>query len=106
MVVDASIIMQGMIQHLVQNWAITITRLFKSIEHFTTKNWNFSDKKNSDIFPISSQKHRLWYCLEPPRWGGSNEYSQSMFWAEIWKISDIFYLKIFIFGGKIFSIFE
>ena len=23
--------------------------------------------------------------LEPPRRGGSNVYSQSMFWAEIWK---------------------
>ena len=29
------------------------------------------------------------YSLEPPRRGGSNEYPQSMFWAEIWKISDI-----------------
>ena len=28
------------------------------------------------------------------------------FWAEIRKISDFFYLKIFIFSGKIFSIFE
>ena len=28
------------------------------------------------------------YSLEPPRRGGSNEYPQSMFWAEIWKISD------------------
>ena len=27
------------------------------------------------------------YSLEPPRRGGSNEYPQSMFWAEIWKIS-------------------
>ena len=27
----------------------------------------------------------------------SNEYPQSMFWAEIWKISDFFYLKIFLF---------
>ena len=26
------------------------------------------------------------YSLEPPRRGGSNEYPQSMFWAEIWKI--------------------
>ena len=26
------------------------------------------------------------YSLEPPRRGGSNEYLQSMFWAEIWKI--------------------
>ena len=28
------------------------------------------------------------YSLEPPRRGGPNEYSQSMFWAEIWKISE------------------
>ena len=35
--------------------------------------------KNSDIFHISAQKHRLWYSLEPPRRGGSNEYPQSMF---------------------------
>ena len=31
------------------------------------------------IFLISAQKHRLWYSLEPPRQGGSNEYPQSMF---------------------------
>ena len=36
------------------------------------------------IFLISAQKHRLWYSLEPPRRGGSNEYLQAMFWAEIW----------------------
>ena len=30
------------------------------------------------IFLISAQKHRLWYPLEPPRRGGSNEYSQSL----------------------------
>ena len=35
------------------------------------------------IFGISAQKHRLWYSLEPPRRGGSNEYPQSMFLAEI-----------------------
>ena len=29
------------------------------------------------------------YSLEPPQWGSSNEYPQSMFWAEIWKISEI-----------------
>ena len=29
------------------------------------------------------------YSLEPPHWGGSNEYSQSMFCAEIWKVSGI-----------------
>ena len=31
------------------------------------------------IFLIFAQKHRLWYSLEPPRRGGSNEYPQSMF---------------------------
>ena len=24
-----------------------------------------------------------WYSLEPPRRGGSNEYTKSMFWVEI-----------------------
>ena len=28
------------------------------------------------------------YSLEPPRRGGSNEYPQYMFWAEMWKISE------------------
>ena len=28
------------------------------------------------------------YSLEPPQWGHSYEYTQSMFWAEIWKISE------------------
>ena len=42
------------------------------------------------IFLISAQKHRLWVLVRTasPRRGGSNEYPQSMFWAEIWKISD------------------
>ena len=25
------------------------------------------------------------YSLEPPRWGGSNKYPQSVFWVELWK---------------------
>ena len=37
------------------------------------------------------------YKLEHPRRGGSNEYPQSIFWAEIWKISEFLYLKIFSF---------
>ena len=42
--------------------------------------------KNSDIFHISAQNIDCGYSLEPPRRGGSNEYAQSMFWAEIRKI--------------------
>ena len=46
------------------------------------------------------------YSLEPPRRGGSNEYPQSMLWAEIWKISEFFIWNFSFFGGKIFSIFS
>ena len=59
---------------------ITKTRLFKYTESFTSKNWKFSDKKNSDIFHISAQNIDCGYSLEPPRRGGSNEYPQSMFY--------------------------
>ena len=45
------------------------------------------------------------YSLEPPRRGGSNEYTQSMFWAGIWKILD-FLSENFQFDGKILNLFE
>ena len=80
---------------------ITKTCLFKYIENFTTKIWKFSDEKFW-YFSYFCSKHRLWvlvrtasssaqnidcgYSLEPPRRGGSNEYPQSIFWAEIRKI--------------------
>ena len=35
--------------------------------------------KNSGIFFISDQNMDCGYLLEAPRWGGSNEYPQSMF---------------------------
>ena len=35
--------------------------------------------KISDIFHISAQKIDCGYSLEPPRWGCSNDYPQSMF---------------------------
>ena len=58
------------------------------------------------IFPHSAQNIDYGYSLEPPRRGGSTEYPQSMFWAEIWKILEFFICKCSFFGGKIFSIFE
>ena len=57
------------------------------------------------IFLISAQNIDCGYSLEQPRWGGSNEYPQSMFWAETWKISDFFYLKIFSFWVVKFSVY-
>ena len=50
--------------------------------------WNFTTKKNehfqikySDIFHISAQNTDCGYSLEPPRWGGSNEYPQAIFFS-------------------------
>ena len=40
------------------------------------------------IFLISAQNIDCGYSLEPPRRGGFNEYPQSIFWAEIRKISE------------------
>ena len=49
------------------------------------------------IFLISPQENiDCRYSLEPPRRDGSNEYPQSMFWAEIWKYQK-FDLKILSF---------
>ena len=48
------------------------------------------------IFLILLNNIDCGYSLEPPRRGGSNEYTQSTFWAEIWKISG-FCLNIFEF---------
>ena len=48
---------------------------YRKIETFQTKNSN-----------ISAQNIGCGYSLELPRRGSSNEYPQSMFWAEISKI--------------------
>ena len=72
--------------HVCEQYHITKTRLFKYIENFTSKNGKLSDKKNSDIFHISAQNIDCGYSLEPPLRGGSNEYPQSVFCAEIRKI--------------------
>ena len=46
------------------------------------------------------------YSLESPRRGGSNECPQSMFWAEIWNLSEFLIWKFSVFEGEIFYIFE
>ena len=57
------------------------------------------------IFLISTKNIDCGYSLEPPRRGGSNGYSQSMFRAEIWKI-EFFLSEIFQFLKVIFLLFE
>ena len=59
---------------------------------FYHQKMKINSDKNSDIFHMSAQNIDCGYPLEPPppleppRGGGSNEYPQSMFWAEISKI--------------------
>ena len=57
------------------------------------------------IFLISAQYIDCGYSLEPPLRGGSNEYPQSMFWAEIWKIFEFFVWKFSIFSVINFSVY-
>ena len=58
------------------------------------------------IFLISVQNINCGFSLEPPRRGGSNEYPQSMFWEEMWKILEFFTWNFSVFGGDIINSFE
>ena len=73
--------------NVIEHRTILQNHLFKYIENFTpspkTENLQI---KNSDIFHISAQNIDCVYSLEPPRRGGSNEYHNLCFWAEIRKI--------------------
>ena len=70
------------------------------------KNENFP-MKNSDIFLISAQNTDCRYSLEPPRWGCSNEYPQSMFLSRNKKNNvypckpQFYYIKVGFKGVKI-----
>ena len=88
------------------NLLITTIRLFKYIENFISKNWNFS-VKNSDIFHMSAQNIYCGYSLEPPRRGGSNEYPQFVFLSRNKKHNEypckpqFYYIKVGFKGVKI-----
>ena len=60
---------------LTDHYENTPIQLYWKFYHKKTR--NISDK-NSDIFRIYAQNIDCGYSLEPPRWGGSNEYPQSM----------------------------
>ena len=78
-------------------WCFRTTHPYVSLHYENTPipiHWKFYNKKKKvkflvkipDIFHISAQNIDCGYSLEPPRRGGSNEYPQSMFWAQIRKI--------------------
>ena len=74
--------------------------------HFCTVKLGFSGLGYISVFLFALKNIDCEYALEPPRRGGSNAYPQSMYWAKIQKKIRIFYQKMFIFGGKILSLFE
>ena len=63
--------------------------------------------KNSDIFLIYAKNIDCGYSLEPPRWGGTNEYPQSMFFSKNKKNNvypckhQFYYIKVGFMGVKI-----
>ena len=86
---------------------ITKTCLFVILKILLPKNENFQIK-NSDIFYISAQNIDCGYSLEPPRRGGSNEYSQSMLLSRnkennvyLCK-SQFYYIKVGFKGVKLY----
>ena len=74
----------------------------------TWKNENFQIK-NSDIFHIFAQNIDCGYLLELSQCGGSSEYQQSMFWAEIRKNNvysckpQFYYTKMGLWGSKLYK---
>ena len=67
-------------------WLITKTHLYNFDPlkpHFYIVKLGF--REVYIIFKSLLKNNDCGYSLEPPRRGGSNEYPQSMFWAEIWK---------------------
>ena len=77
--------------------------------YFTIKKRKLSDKKNLFFFffLISAQNIDCGYALEPPRRGGSNEYSQSMILSRNKKNNvypckpQFYYIKVGFKGVKI-----
>ena len=86
---------------------ITKTCLFKYTENFTTKKWIYFQIRNFLILFLFLLKTDCGYSLEPPRWGGSNKYPQSMFLNRNKKNSvypykpQFYYIKVGFKGVKI-----
>ena len=95
----------GKIDKNIKWLSITKTCLFYYTESFTTKNENFKIK-NSDICFICAQNIDCGYSLEPPRRGGSNEYTQSMSLSRNKKTNvypckpQFYYIKVGFKGGQ------
>ena len=80
---------------------------FQIYRRFQLQKLKKNSGKNPDIFHISAQSIDCGYSSEPPRRGGSNEYSQSMFLSRNKKNNvypckpQFYYIKVGFKGVKI-----
>ena len=72
-----------MVSYITSHYENTPIQIYRKCHLQKTENFQI---KISDIFHMSAQNIDCGYSLEPPQWGSSNEYPQSMFWAEMRKI--------------------
>ena len=56
-------------------------------------------------FSYFCSKHKLWVLVRTASRGGSNEYLQFMFWAEMWKLLEFFIWKLSFFLVVNFSVY-
>ena len=68
---------------------------------FIQQNWGLQGY--TLIFLFLLQNTDCEYLLELPHWHSSNKYPQSMYWAEIWKLPELFIWTFSFFGGKILN---
>ena len=56
--------------------------MYRKIHFQKTEYFHIKKQNKTDILHISAQNIDCVYSLEPPRWGGSNEYPQYMFFKQ------------------------
>ena len=94
--------------HILRRWRPSL-QVAEARYYFYIVKWDVQRYTLSFLFLLENID--CGYFLELPRWGGSNEYLQPMFWAEKWKISEFlsedysFFVFVF-FCSEIFNTFE
>ena len=88
-------------------WSVTtIKSLFPMFHHITKTRQYIFDPLKPHFYIINLGFTGVYiifsYFTKNIDLDGSNEYPQSMFWVEIWKISDFFFIWIISFFGCIF----
>ena len=80
-------------------------RLWSLIRIFARHHENWGLQGYTLFFLFLLKNIDCGYSLELPCRGSSNEYPQSIFWAEIWKKSDFFFSEKFHFLAVKFSVY-